>query len=62
MSPNDFWTTFELAEHLGVSRSTLALWRKSKEGPPYCKFRNVIRYQRGEVEKWIASSSIEIAQ
>lgn len=44
----------EAAEYLRVSRSTLAKWRMSGEGPPHhhCGSR-IVFYCRDEIDTWL---------
>ncbi|MBA3727111.1 MAG: helix-turn-helix domain-containing protein [Armatimonadetes bacterium] len=46
----------EAAQYLRVSRSTLAKWRKSGEGPPHhhCGPRLII-YYRQEIDAWLVA-------
>jgi excisionase family DNA binding protein len=46
----------EAAQYLRVSRSTLAKWRMSGEGPPHhrCGPR-LINYYRHEIDAWLAA-------
>jgi predicted DNA-binding transcriptional regulator AlpA len=46
----------EASEYLRVSRSTLAKWRMSGNGPPYhhCGPR-LINYYRHEIDAWLAA-------
>jgi predicted DNA-binding transcriptional regulator AlpA len=44
----------EAARYLRVSRSTLAKWRMSGQGPPYhrCGPR-IVQYSRDEIDAWL---------
>jgi predicted DNA-binding transcriptional regulator AlpA len=46
----------EAAQYLRVSRSTLAKWRKTGEGPPYhhCGPRLIYYYQH-EIDAWLSA-------
>jgi len=48
-------TQREVADELRVGLRTLARWRSIGFGPPFCQLWRGIRYQRREVEDWIAS-------
>jgi predicted DNA-binding transcriptional regulator AlpA len=45
----------ELAALLGVKVQTLAAWRVSGDGPPYCHVGRWVRYRRTSVEAWLAA-------
>lgn len=47
----------QVAEWVGVSRLTLALWRHKRVGPAYLKFDRVIRYKADDVENWMHEGS-----
>jgi predicted DNA-binding transcriptional regulator AlpA len=44
----------QVAEYLGISRSTLAKWRMRRIGPPYhrCGPR-IVYYSKAEVDSWL---------
>lgn len=48
-------TTKEVSQYLGVSERTIFNWRS--EGMPYKKIGKVIRFDSGEVEKWVDEQS-----
>ncbi len=48
------YTAKELAELLGVSRSTVYSWRDSGHGPTATKVGSVLRYQQADVDEWLA--------
>lgn len=53
-SNQNLLTPKQLAEHIGVSEGTLAVWRTNKTYPiPYIKIGSLIRYDINEVNKWI---------
>jgi predicted DNA-binding transcriptional regulator AlpA len=43
----------ELAALLGVKVQTLAAWRVSGDGPPFCHVGRWVRYRRAAVEAWL---------
>jgi len=49
--PDKYLTLNELAEKLRLSRSTIDVWRR--EGLPFMKMGRNIRFDEGEVMKWI---------
>ena len=48
----------ELIAYLGVSKSTLAKWRRESLGPPYVKVGERILYHKHAVEKFIKETGI----
>ena len=44
-------STKELCELVGVTRTTINNWRK--EGMPFKKFGKLVRFDKGEVMKWL---------
>ena len=52
--PDDLLDTKELAAWLGVSVSTLEIWRCKRQGPPAVPLsRRCIRYKRATVLAWL---------
>lgn len=47
----------ELAEQLGVSRSTLQSWRYSGRGPRFIKIGRLIRYRNTDVDAYLRSQT-----
>lgn len=45
-----------LADHLGLSRSTLQSWRYAGRGPRYLKIGRLIRYRHEDVETFLRTS------
>lgn len=46
--------TIEVARYLRVSRSTLAKWRMSGEGPPHHRCGpHLVHYYQHEVDAWL---------
>ena len=50
----EYITLLELAQSLKISRSTIDRWRK--EGMPYYKIGNGVRFIETEVNKWITQN------
>lgn len=48
-------TTDQAAERLNVPAQTLRYWRHRREGPPSIKLGNLVRYDAGELEAWLAA-------
>jgi predicted DNA-binding transcriptional regulator AlpA len=49
------WTRTELAEYLGISPSTLTVWRYRGQGPVAVKIGNRLRWRPDDVDAWIAA-------
>lgn len=49
-------TTKEAATRLGLSQSTLSLWRTIDYGPPWQKFRRLVRYESSALDSWANST------
>jgi len=47
------WSLRELAEYLGVPRSTIYGWRLRGEGPPGIRVGQQLRYRHVDVELWL---------
>jgi excisionase family DNA binding protein len=50
----EWMTTRELSEHLGVHELTILRWKKEGKGPPYYKIGTRFRYLKKDVEKWVS--------
>lgn len=50
--PEKFYTTAELAAHLGISERTLRAWRAEGYGPVFRKIGGRYRYEAEAVEAW----------
>jgi hypothetical protein len=49
-----FWA-IEAAAYMRLSRSTLAKWRMSGEGPPFHRYgRRLVYYLKQDLDKWVA--------
>lgn len=51
-------TTEQLATHLSVSTVTLKLWRARARGPRFHKIGRKVRYERADVDAWLASCAV----
>lgn len=49
-------TPRQTADFLGLSESTLAKKRLTKEGPPYIKMGGTVRYRRSDLETFVERS------
>ena len=47
----------DLARHLQVSTKTIYNWRSARVGPPCVDMLGTPRYQRAEVDRWLAANS-----
>lgn len=56
--PREFLTSRQLAELLGISESTAILWRMQGKGPAFIKVGRSVRYDRADVDAWLASNRI----
>lgn len=54
----EFFNTEAAARYLGLSRYTLAAWRKTDAGPPYCRFGYAVRYRRADLDAWAAANRV----
>lgn len=52
-----YFSTEELAEYLGVSKSTIIAYRTEGNGPKYLKIGRLVRYRISDVEDWIAEEN-----
>jgi len=41
-----------VAQHLGVTVHAVRAWRKRGMLPPACKFGKLVRWIRGDIDKW----------
>lgn len=51
-APSKWLNTVEAAQHLGLGKSTLEIWRMKGEGPPFTKAGGRVRYNRSELDAW----------
>lgn len=51
-APPKWLTTVEAAQHLGLGKSTLEIWRMKGEGPSFTKAGGRVRYNRAELDAW----------
>lgn len=49
----------EAATYLRLSKSTLAKWRLSGEGPPYCKVGRAVVYRRSDLDAWLGARQLQ---
>ena len=57
----ELFTPVQMAELLGVSTGTLAVWRCTKRYPlPYIKIGRSVRYSRAQSQKFIISRTVVI--
>lgn len=48
-------TTEEAAEHLAVSKRTLARLRRSGDGPKFARRGQIIRYRTADLDEWMGN-------
>ena len=52
--PNDMLTTKQVAAWLGLSATTLEIWRTEGRGPPFVRLSpRMVRYRRSDVQAWL---------
>jgi len=52
----------DVAAITGLSVETLAQWRSQRKGIPFLKLsRNVVRYQQGDLDAWLAERIVRVA-
>lgn len=54
VSTREWFGTKEAAHFIGTSRFTLNRWHDKKINPPFYKINGRRRYDRAELERWIA--------
>jgi predicted DNA-binding transcriptional regulator AlpA len=55
-------TAEDVAAITGLSVETLAQWRSQRKGIPFLKLsRNVVRYQQGDLDAWLAERIVRVA-
>lgn len=52
-----YYSTAELAEQLGVKPATLAQWRHRGKAPQATRLNGVVRYSASAVNEWIAAQN-----
>lgn len=50
---------YEAATYLRLSKSTLAKWRLSGSGPPYCKLGRAVVYRRQDLDVWLGARQLQ---
>jgi predicted DNA-binding transcriptional regulator AlpA len=54
-------TAEDVAAITGLSTETLAQWRSQRKGIPFLKLsRNVVRYQQGDLDAWLAQHIVRV--
>jgi predicted DNA-binding transcriptional regulator AlpA len=60
--PSPLLTAEDVAAITGLSVETLAQWRSQRKGIPFLKLsRNVVRYQQGDLDAWLAERIVRVA-
>lgn len=54
------YTPDELASILGVTRKTLAEWRRLKKGPDFVRVEKNILYRQKDVEAWMDLNTVMV--
>lgn len=55
-------TTEEAAEHLAVSKRTLARLRRSGDGPKFARRGQIIRYRAADLDEWMGTRDGNVAE
>jgi predicted DNA-binding transcriptional regulator AlpA len=54
-------TAEDVGQITGLSTETLAQWRSQRKGIPFLKLsRNVVRYQQGDLDAWLAQRIVRV--
>ena len=54
-------TPSQTAEILGVQEQTLCVWRSTRRaGPPFIKVGRAVRYDPADVQRYIATRTVQI--
>lgn len=56
---NDLLTTSEAARYIGRSKPTLDRYRHEGHGPAYFKLGGAVRYNRRDLDAWIAAGRVQ---
>jgi predicted DNA-binding transcriptional regulator AlpA len=60
-APPPLLTAEDVAAITGLSIETLAQWRSQRKGIPFLKLsRNVVRYQQGDLDDWLAQRIVRV--
>jgi predicted DNA-binding transcriptional regulator AlpA len=51
------WSPREVSELIGVSTGTLRSWRERLDGPQWLKVGKKIKYDRNDIETWLAATN-----
>ena len=54
----EYLTTKQLAQYLGVTATTLEMWRGAGKGPSHTRIGRWVRYRRADVDGWMAANRI----
>lgn len=54
-----FISSGDTAKYLGIGHSTLKLWRSKGYGPAYTKVGRNLRYDLGELDRWLTAQTVE---
>lgn len=52
-------TPAEVSARLGVPVATLAQWRCYRRGPAFVKVGKHVRYERGELDRYLREATVE---
>lgn len=49
----------DVASMIGVSKTTLRIWRREKRGPAFIKLEKAVLYRLSDVQNWLASRVVD---
>jgi excisionase family DNA binding protein len=55
---DEYLTTRQLADLLQVSAENVVYWRRKRTGPPHIKVGKHIRYDRADIDAWLAEHQV----
>jgi excisionase family DNA binding protein len=55
-------TTDEAAALLNKPAGTLVQWRYTRQGPPYVKLGNAVRYRLRDLDAWVKANTVTPAK
>ena len=57
----DLLTAERVAKKTGMAIETLAQWRSQKRGIPYLKIGRLVRYDPGDVQKYLEGCRVSVS-
>lgn len=59
---NDWVTSGDCAQQLGIGENTLRQWRMQARGPAYHKQGHRVLYKQADIDKFLAGNRVEAGQ